>query len=1083
MEYQGFILRLSKHTGISFTNKISETTAVNHYTFENIYHGGGVGVGDLNNDGLPDLYFSGNQVPDRIYVNKGGLRFEDVTLTAIDTLLSYEGWHTGVSMADVDGDGWLDIYVCRSGVSKDADIRRNLLFMNNGDMTFREEGAKWGVDDTTHSMQAAFLDYDLDGDLDMYLLNTQTNIQGQNTSTAAITEITKSGKFESDRFFRNEGNRFEDVTQEVGIGTFGFGLGIGVGDVNEDGYPDIYVSNDYEEPDLLYINDGKGKFRDEIQAQIKHISNFSMGNDIADFNNDGYLDIISLDMAYEDHVRSKRNMEAMSSEKFWGMVKAGWHHQYMTNTLQMNNGNGTFSEVAQLCGVAKTDWSWAPLFADLDNDGHKDLFVTNGYKREVRDRDFQTELVELAALRDGKISLEEMLAMLPDTVILNYLYHNKGGLKFENKTLDWGLNQAVNSNGAAYADLDGDGDLDLVVNNMEAPAFVYENQGGKYGYLRFKLEGNKPNAFGIGTKVRLYDEQGKLLQYQEMSMCRGFQSSVEAVLHFGVGEMKEIARVEVDWPNGKQSVLQHVKANQLLTVKQSEATEKGGRKLITAEIMREVTTDIGLKHKHEENVYDDFAKEILLPHKQSQHGPFMSSGDVNGDGFEDFFIGGPMGKAGTLYMQNETGAFEPKLQAAFDKDKGHEDLGSVMVDYDKDGDLDLYVVSGGNEVEPTSDLLQDRLYVNDGKGNFMRDVKALPKMLTSGQCVVAGDYDGDGDEDLFIGGRVVPGQYPFPARSYLLANENGVFTDVTEQSCVDLLAPGLVTEALFSDYDGDKDLDLLLTGEWMSVRVFKNEANGFTEVTQAVGLNYSQGWWFSIIEGDFDEDGDMDYICGNLGKNTKYKASKEQPLNVYCSDFDNSGTLDIVLTTYQEDKHYPVRGRECTSQQMPFVQEKFPTYKAFAEAEVEDIYTEDALAKALNYKAYTLSSSFIRNDGGKFSVHPLPLEAQVSPITSMMVMDLNQDGHLDVLAAGNMYGAEVETIRYDAGIGVCLLGDGKGRFSAQTAVKSGFFAPKDVKDFAMVKQGKGHGVYLMVSNNSDYLQVFQVAEGFLVAGK
>ncbi len=1061
----------ASHSNITFTNTITEDVENNYFKYQYVYNGGGVAVGDFNNDALPDVYFTGNMVKDHLYLNKGALSFEDITASAIAE--GNDGWHTGVTTADVNDDGWLDIYVCRSGKTNDPKQLANLLYLNNGDLTFTESAAKWGIADTNHSTQAAFFDYDRDGDLDLYVMNTPAEFDLA-ISPKEYYALFESRKNRSDRLYRNEGNRFEEVSYSAGINNHAFGLGLSVGDLNDDGWPDIYIANDYDEGDYMFINQQNGTFREEIKQRTKHISNFGMGTDIADFNNDGYLDIVELDMAFADHVRSKRNMASMSTEKFWGMVEQGKHFQYMVNTLQMNNGNNNFSEVAQLAGIAKTDWSWAPLFADFDNDGDKDLVITNGYKRDAKDRDFQNSL-ETAIKEKGQLTFEETMALMPSTKIRNYLFANNGDLTFKEQSEEWGFDKAINSNGVAYADFDNDGDLDLAINNIDEPASIYENKVNKrQNYLRIKLIGIAGNKWAYGARVTI--ASGDEEQVQELQATRGFQSAVEPVLHFGLGQRTNVDLLTVQWPDGKITTMKGVQPNQLLNVDANGATHASNNASV-ARPFSFAPQNLGINYMHKENPYNDFAKEILLPHKQSANGPSISTGDVNGDGLDDFYIGGASGSAGALHVQTTNGTFTIAPNPTFEADKACEDLGSLLFDADGDGDLDLYVVSGGNEVAQNSKLLQDRLYFNNGHGQYKKSAGALPEMLSSGKKVIAGDYDNDGDLDLFVGGRIVPGNYPMPARSYLLQNDGGKFIDATKQEGPGLETPGLVTDAAFTDYDNDGDLDLFIIGEWMTLTLFNNELGDYRyryeNITEHVKLNNTEGFWYSLLPGDFDNDGDIDFVAGNFGKNHKFKGSIDKPFNVYCGDFDGTGTNDIVLSSYQNGKNYPVRGRECSSEQMPFLQQKFPTYKEFAEADLVTLYTEEQLNNALHLEAKYFKSSFIRNNGDNtFTVEALPNAAQIAPVMGMVMFDINKDGHKDIIMAGNHFDAEVETVRHDAGIGMCLLGDGTGKFKPMSVMESGFYAPANVKDVQMVFVGVEKQPVILVANNNFVLQAF-----------
>ncbi len=1050
-------------TGIKFSNDIEETPEFNHFIWEEIYNGGGVSVGDINNDGLPDIFFTGNRVTDKLYLNKGNFKFEDITNQA--GILLDRGWSFGATMADVNGDGYLDIYVCRSGLSLEADDRRNLLYLNNGDLTFKEVAKDYGIDNGGVSTQATFFDYDKDGDLDLYLVNQPLN--KRYIPRYNIKPDPLDPNF-SDRLFRLDGEKYTDVSVEAGINNYAYGLNAVASDIDDDGWVDVYVSNDYEEPDYYYHNNGDGTFTNLTREQLKHVSFYSMGSDVADYNNDGLKDITTVDMAAEDHYRSKTNMGSMNIAQFWGYVNSGRHYQYMFNTLQLNNGNGSFSEVGQLAHMSKTDWSWTVLFADIDNDTYKDLLITNGIKRDIRNNDFSERVKQEIQKGNTNFDLMQLVNAMPSNPLSNYAYHNKGDLTFDNATTDWGFDQKGFSHGLAYADFDQDGDLDLVMNNLDAPASIYRNVKGRLNnYLQLRLEGEGMNTNALNTVVRI--EHGDTEQVQELTLTRGYFSSMEPIIHFGLGEATIIDRVTVNWPNGKSTVLEGVKANQVLELKQKDAGANTPKAAAVASRFKEIN-ELGVDFRHQENEFDDFKREILLPHKESQNGPYLAKADVDQDGMEDFFIGGAAGQSGQLYL-NKGDKFEAAPSQPWSADQAQEDMGALFFDADGDGDQDLYVVSGGAEFDEGSSMYQDRLYFNDGKGNFTRRASALPGFTSSGQKVMAADYDADGDLDLFVGGRITPGKYPVAPESYLLRNDGGVFKDVTSEVAPELGRVGMVTDALFIDYDKDNDLDLVAVGEWMPVSIFVNDGGVFTNQSEQAYTNQWKGWWWSIEAADFDKDGDMDFIVGNLGHNHKFKASKDRPFIVFGNDFDDNGSNDVVLAKYSGNRLLPVRGRECTSEQMPFVAEKFPTYDGFAKATVENIYTPEELEKAVKYEVTTFSSMLFKNNGAQqFVAVELPMLAQVAPIRAMEIRDVNGDGNLDVLAVGNLFQAEVETVRYDAGSGLCLLGDGQANFTVEPVLKSGFFVPGDARDLVVIEQPKPT---IVVANNNDRLQFFR----------
>ena len=1071
------LLRLlpSDITGVDFNNTIVENDTFNMLDYVYVYNGGGVAVGDINNDGLEDIYFTGNMVSDKLYLNKGNLQFENITA---QSGIENDGWSTGVTMVDINHDGLLDIYVCRSG-NYPAARRTNLLYVNNGDLTFSEKAAIYGIADTSYSTQAAFLDYDKDGDLDMYLLNHTNAIKNPNK----VRPLVKDGSgAANDRLYENRIDKatgkpfFTEVTIQAGIRYDGFGLGVGTGDVNGDGWEDIFVTNDFIANDYLYINNHDGTFSEMAGVYLDYVSHFSMGNDVADFNNDGLVDLITLDMLPRDNYHRKKMSGPMNYNLFTHTLAEGYMPQYMRNTLQVNlgapdNSHHSFAEIGQLAGIHATDWSWAPLFVDLDNDGWKDLFITNGYLRDITDLDFINYTVSLGrSIPADSLArvLRQKAREMPSIKLPDFIFQNQKGMGFQNTSQKWGIDQPSLSNGAAFADLDNDGDQDIVVNTINAPAFVYENLSTtikQNNFLKIRLVGDSLNPFAIGAKIMLFCGGGK--QFAQQAVTRGYQSSVGHTIHFGLGNISKADSISIKWPDGKTTMVYPAAVNKLLTIiKDHTATivpARAANKRVVP-LFKDITQKYGIDHRHEDPEYNDFSRQFLLPHKHSQQGPGIATGDVNGDGLDDFFVGGGYKQPGHLFFQTAKGQFRKVALQNNEKEKYEEDTGVLFFDYDNDDDLDLYIVSGSNEFFEGSEYYRDRLYNNDGNGNFRLDKEALPDLRFSGSCVKAADFDGDGDLDLFVGGRLIPLKYPLPADSYLLVNEGGKFKDMTNILAPALRRAGMVTDALWTDYDSDGDTDLIIVGEFMPLQFFENKGGRLENVSAKTGLTHTSGWWNSITGGDFDNDGDTDYLLGNLGLNTRYKVSPGEPLTIYGGDYDRNGTIDPILAHYIDNTEYPVHTRDDLLNQIPPMRKKFPNYTSYARATLSDILTPAQKSRAYVARAFHFASGYLENlDSGRFKLHTLPTDAQLAPVYGMLVQDFDGDGFLDVLLSGNSFATEVITGRYNASRGTFLRGDGRGNFKAVPPVQSGLMLHGDTKGAATVRVNQTL-VHLFASN-------------------
>lgn len=1069
---------LSEQTGIQFVNQIKESRALNVITYEFLYNGAGVGVGDVNGDGLQDVFFASNMGQSVLYLNEGSFRFKDVTERAgIQT----EGkWANGVAMVDINHDGYLDIYVSCGGPFADPRRRANELYINNGDATFTEQAKAYGLSDAGHTTQSVFFDYDRDGDLDAYLL---TNGIGETGPNVIRPKKTSGEAVNTDRLYQNNGDgTFTNVSESAGIQIEGNGLGVAIFDANRDGWPDIYIANDYLSNDLLYINNQDGTFTDHAAEYFRHQSYAAMGTDVADIDNDGLLDVMTLDMLPESNERLMQMYESTGYERNRSERRYGYDPQVTRNTLQLNNGlapNGqpSFSEIGQLAGVHATDWSWSPLFADLNNDGWRDLFVTNGIPMDVTNRDFANYKMRILRQRGYNRRTHQALVegarKLKDVHITNYLFENNGDLTFTDRTRKWGIRRPSFSTGAAYADLDNDGDLDLIVNNINEKAFLYNNHADRMGgnYLKVALDGPPKNPVGIGTEISIYYSGGRS-QHRRQTTYRGYKSSVTSTVHFGMGRAAEVDSVRIVWPSGEVQMMHDVAVNQIVRITRDDTSRSASGSETRSNkplLFADVTTKRSIQFKHEEQHYNDFKIQPLLPHKYSQNGPGLAVGDVNGDSLDDFFVGGAFEQSGKLYIQREDGTFGGSNISS--GSNYEEDMGALFFDANGDGHQDLYVASGGSEFEVGSEYYQDRLYLGDGEGNFSHAPNALPEMRSSSSVVAAGDYDRDGDLDLFVGGRVVPNHYPTVPESHLLENRGGTFVDVTRQVAPALKRAGLLAAALWTDFDNDGWLDLIVVGEWMPITVFENQSGRLINVTGRVGLSQTVGWWNSIAAGDFDRDGDTDYVAGNLGLNTSLKNRPEGPVRMHVSDFNGDGRVDAVISRFVEGESYPVHFRDDMIAQLPYLKERFPSYESYARAELQDVFTERELAEAQVYRSDTFQTSYIENKGGKaFERRALPIRAQFAPVFGVTSGDYDGDGKLDLLMVGNSYATEAFTERYDAFNGALLRGDGRGSFTHVQMSESGFYAEGDGKALAELVTDEER--LILVAANDDTLKTF-----------
>jgi hypothetical protein len=1058
-----FVEQLASATNINFMNEVKQNGENNVLNYPYYFNGGGVAIGDLNNDGLPDIYFTGNQVSNRLYLNEGNFKFKDITEKS--GVAVNQGWKTGVTLADVNQDGWLDIYVCRSAMG-DSILRKNLLFINNKDLTFSEKAEEYGIADYSYSTQAAFFDYDKDGDLDLFVLNHSLPKYAGLNRLLVKYKNQKSNRFGS-KLYQNNNGKFSDVTDKTGIvnNVLSFGLGIAISDVNQDGWPDVYISNDFNEEDYLYINNQNGTFKNTIREATGHVSLFSMGSDIADINNDSRTDIFTLDMLPETNERIKLSSGDDNYDKYRFLVDAGFHHQTMRNMLQLNNGNGTFSEIGQLAGISDTDWSWAALFADFDLDGWKDLYISNGYEKDYTNMQFLKFTVDeqMKAQQTGsRLNVDKILQNMPSIQPGNFLFRNKGNLTFEKMNHPWGIDKEIKSNGAAYADLDNDGDIDLVINTMNGPAGIYKNtknENEKSAYIKINLRGNNPSKNIIGTKVFCF--ANKSSQLQEFEPARGFQSAMHDDLIFGEGDATAIDSIRIIWPDNKTELIVNSQINSTLKPSYSNATKNYSYQTKTSKPFFEKTEN--LKWTHQAVDTNDFKRQLLLPKMFSFSGPKTAKGDVNNDGLDDIYFCGAAHQAGALFLQNKDGSFHLRTISDFEKDKHCQDEDAIFFDADKDGDVDLYVVSGGYFFKEGDPLLQDRLYLNDGTGNFSKTRNSLPHETNVGSCARSFDVDDDGDLDLFVGSRLVPNQYPITPKSMLLINDGkGHFKNEISNRARSLENIGMVCDALSVDINKDKRPDLIVVGEWMPIKAFINENGLLIDRSEEYFEASTTGWWNCISSADLDNDGNLDLMIGNYGLNNQFNVSVKTPATLVYKDINNDGQVDPFLCYYINGISYPYASRDEALGQVSFLKPRFPDYISYSNAPLEKVFTPQELSGANSYEAKTLETAYFKSTKDGFIKQELPIEVQFAPIYCVASIDADGDGDLDVIMAGNESMTRVRIGKSDANKGCLLLNDGHGNFSFAPQLQSGFNLSGDIRSISTI----GTHVFFGANNGS-----------------